>query len=547
MKIHNLVQGSPEWQSFRLTHFGASEAAAMLGLSSKVKRNELLHMKATGLPKEYSEWVQANILDPGHEAEAMARPHIEERIGDDLFPVTCSEEGTRLSASCDGLTVDGAIAFEHKRFNIDLWDKVNAGVLPDEYMPQCQQILMVTGARKVLFVVSDGSPIKMAVLEIFPDPSWQDRIRKGWAQFEQDLAEYKPAPAAEPAPVGKAPETLPALRIEVAGHVTASNLPEFKAHALAVIGSINRELVTDQDFANAEKTVKWCGEVEERLAAAKQHALSQTASIDELFRTIDDISTEARRVRLELDKLVTARKQSIRTEIVNEAMGKFAAHLRALNDRLGRPYMPHVETDFQGVIKGKKTIDSLRNAVDTELARAKIAANQVADLIDANLRWLRENAADYTALFPDTATLVLKEPEALQAIAGQRIAEHKAAEARRAEELSARIREEQAKAAATQQMPSTAAFTVATPPAPLAVVPPTKEGEQPSVPLSVICARLQFTMTAAFVESLGIAATPVKNAKLYRESDFARICAALMAHISKVSMAQANEQKRAAA
>jgi predicted phage-related endonuclease len=40
-----------------------------------------------------------------------------------------------------------------------------------------------------------------------------------------------------------------------------------------------------------------------RLEAAKQHALSQTASIDALFRAMDEISAETRRVRLDLVKL----------------------------------------------------------------------------------------------------------------------------------------------------------------------------------------------------------------------------------------------------
>ena len=71
---HNLVQGSPEWKQYRLTMFGASEAAAMLGLSSKVSRTELLHMKHTCTPQEFSDWVQIYILDYGHEVEAMARP-----------------------------------------------------------------------------------------------------------------------------------------------------------------------------------------------------------------------------------------------------------------------------------------------------------------------------------------------------------------------------------------------------------------------------------------------------------------------------------------
>ena len=81
MKIHELTQGSDEWAAFRLTHHGASEAAAMLGLSKKTTRSELLRIKHTGMPKEFSDWVQKNILDYGHEVEAMARPIIE-----DLFP-----------------------------------------------------------------------------------------------------------------------------------------------------------------------------------------------------------------------------------------------------------------------------------------------------------------------------------------------------------------------------------------------------------------------------------------------------------------------------
>ena len=113
--IHNLVQGSPEWDAFRLEHFGASEAAAMLGLTKKTSRGELLRMKHTGVAKEFSEWFQENVLDKGHRNEAAARPIVESMIGEDLFPATYSYG--KLSASCDGLTMDGEIAFEHKQYN----------------------------------------------------------------------------------------------------------------------------------------------------------------------------------------------------------------------------------------------------------------------------------------------------------------------------------------------------------------------------------------------------------------------------------------------
>ena len=103
-------------------HAQTAPAAAMLGLSKKTTRSELLRMKHTGTPKEFSDWVQVNILDYGHEVEAMARPIIEDLIGEDLYPVTCSNEDTGgiLSASCDGLTMGYDTAFEHKQWAAEL-------------------------------------------------------------------------------------------------------------------------------------------------------------------------------------------------------------------------------------------------------------------------------------------------------------------------------------------------------------------------------------------------------------------------------------------
>lgn len=443
-KTHNLTQGTPEWLAFRAQHFGASDAPAMLGLSKYVTRSQLLAQKATGISPDVDEHTQ-RIFDHGHATEALARPIIEAQIGEDLYPVTMSMG--KLSASCDGLTLSNDLAFEHKQANAALMDSLRAGVLPEEYQPQCQQIMLVTGAKRVLFVCSDGTEENMVSLFVEPDPAMQAKIVAGWELFESDLAAYVPPAATEPAPAGKAPESLPALRIEVTGMVTASNLAEFKQTALAAIGSVNRELSTDQDFADAEKAVKWCGDVEERLAAAKQHALSQTASIDELFRAIDDISAEARRVRLDLEKLVKARKEAIRGEIVAAGQAALKEHVDGLNFRLGKPYMPAVAADFAAAVKGKRTVESLRNAVDTALADAKLRANAVADQIQVNLNTLRELAKDHAFLFADTAQIVLKDPEAVTAIVKGRISEHEAKEAERAEAERQRIRaEEEAKA-----------------------------------------------------------------------------------------------------
>ena len=460
MRVHKLVQGSAEWHQFRLTHFGASEAAAMLGLSTKVTRTELLKAKKTGIAREYSEWFQEKVLDHGHAVEKLARPIIERIFGEDFYPVTGSNEDVdgKQSASCDGLTISRKRAFEHKQWNEALAAAVRAKQLPEEHMPQCQQVCKITGAEEVVFTVSDGTEENMEYMIVPADPEWFKRIDAGWEQFEKDLQDFVPV-AAEVKPVGRAPDTLPALLIEISGQVQASNLAEFHGHAMAVFAGINKDLQTDEDFANAEQTVKWCEGVETKLDAAKQHALAQTASIDELFRTIDAISAEARRVRLDLDKLVKARKEAIKGEIVAEGVAKLKAHIDGLNTRLGKAYMPNIPADFGGVIKNKRNVASIRDAVDTELSRAKIAANDVADRIQTNLNTLRELASEHAFLFSDTGIIVLKPSDDFTVLVKSRIAEHQAAEKRKEEEARERLaREAREKAEADAKAANAAAL-----------------------------------------------------------------------------------------
>jgi predicted phage-related endonuclease len=453
MQIHDLIQGSPEWAAFRLEHRGASEAAAMLGISTLIKRTELLHMKATATAQEFSDWVQKNILDYGHQVEAMARPLVEDLIGEDLYPVTCSDG--LLSASCDGLTMAEDVAFEHKQWNQALADAIAAGQLPDEYMPQPQQIMMVTGCSKVIFVCSDGTRDNFVYLVVLPDPAWQERIRAGWAQFEADLAAYQYVEVL-PAPVAAAVQDLPALSIRVDGQLTLNhNLVLFGEKLQSFIADIDTNPSDDQSFADAEQAIKVMERAETALGAAEASALGQVSAVDDMVRTVASYKELARKTRLMLEKVVKARKETIRVEIHQAVKDKAAAHISALNTRLGKPYMPAIAVDFAGAMKGKKTITSLRDAVDTELARFKIEANAVADRIQINLGTLRELASAHTFLFADTASIVLKAADDLTALVKLRIADHEKAEAEKAEALRARIAEEErikAEAAAAEKV-----------------------------------------------------------------------------------------------
>lgn len=435
--LENAPQGSAAWLAARAKHFCASEAAAALGMSKYATRDELLRQKATGLAEEVSPAKQ-RIFDAGHEAEALARPIAEGIAGTEFFPVVATREvdGLPLLASFDGIDVLDDLIWENKLLNQSLVQQVQAGDLEPHYWLQLEHQLLVSGASRALFTTSDGTPGGTHPLWYESKPERRAQLIAGWKQFAADLAAYVP-PEAKPAPVvGKTPDNLPALLIQVTGAVTASNLPEFKAHALEVFKGINRTLTTDQDFATAESTVKWCADVESRLAAAKEHALSQTATIDELFKTIDDISAEARRTRLELDKLVKARKEEIRGEIVAGGITALREHIAQLNAAMPADYMPQVPADFAGAIKGKRTVESLRSAVNDELARAKIEASNIATRIHANVKTLKASGL----VVPDAATLVLKAPDDLAAI----IATRKAAEQQRLEAERERIRQEEA-------------------------------------------------------------------------------------------------------
>jgi len=544
MKVHNVQQGTAEWHALRASYFTASEAPAMMGASKYQSRTDLLTMKKTGIVPEVDGAMQA-IFNKGHATEELARPLVEELIGEELFPIVGTSGN--LLASMDGATMMGETLFEHKLWNERVVASIRTGELEPHYYWQLEQQLLVSGADRVIFVCSDGTREKFAHMEYESVPERREQLIAGWKQFEEELVEFAPQETKVEA-VGLAPEQLPALRVEVTGMVKASNLEDFKRHALAVLGDIKTDLQDDQDFADADKTVKWCGDVEERLEMVKKQILGQTADIDQVFRTIDEISAQTRAKRLELNKLVESRKKSIREDIVIDAAKALQTHIDQINSTLGgKIRLPRIAADFAGAIKGKKTVSSLQEAADSELARAKIEASQIGDGIRANLKSLNELAIKHPFLFHDAPDLVLKANDDLVALIKVRISEHEQAEqVRREEELAA-----QQQAAKPAEEPQQVAPT----PAPVAAAPvvtaaPVTQVVQPEpqqaadngqrIKLGDIGSRLGFTLTADFLRSLGF--EPIdreRSAMLYRESDFPRICGALVAHIQGVQLNQA--------
>lgn len=195
MKTIDYEQNSPAWQEWRSSVYGASDAAAMLDISPYKSRDTLLQEKATGNSAPVSDWMKA-LFAAGHAAETAIMPVLEARIGEPLYNLV-GEIDDHIAASFDGITYDHKTIVEHKLLRNSTasrkrFDMAARGELAEHDMAQVQQQLLVSGAERCLFCVSDGTEQNLAIAEVLPDADWFTRIKAGWAHFSADLLAYRP-------------------------------------------------------------------------------------------------------------------------------------------------------------------------------------------------------------------------------------------------------------------------------------------------------------------------------------------------------------------
>ena len=82
----------------------------------------------------------------------------------------------------------------------------------------------------------------------------------------------------------------------------------FKQSYKNFVQSINKDLVTDNDFFEASQHVKSFKKAENYLKEAKQSAINQAEDIQKLFSAIDEVSQEARQARLSLERQIKSQK-----------------------------------------------------------------------------------------------------------------------------------------------------------------------------------------------------------------------------------------------
>ncbi len=423
MDILDIQQGTPEWLTLRQNYFTASEAPAMMGDSPFTTRDQLLHQKKTGSTPEVSAFLQKK-FDAGHQAEDKARPLAEGIAGADLFPATgvTTIDGLPLLASFDGLTMMEDLVFEHKLWNEKLVAQIEGEGIEPAYYWQLEHQLLVSGAECVLFISSDGTPGKLRHIYYYSQVHRRDALIAGWQQFRADLETFKPV-APEPALEGEIILDTTALVIQIAGQVNHSNLPRLEEQIWQTIDSTKSALVSDQDFADAESAVKYFKKTEQKLQDGKHTALAQVPDIAQLFVKIDQLTDAMASKRKLLDKQVKHQKQHIKDSMVLDAVTALENTRQEINKTLQPAFVPQVAmpSDFQDVIKGKKSFTSMHSAINDRLAQAHIELKRQAAAVQQNLTVYQKLTSDKDYLFPDLDILLHKDQTDLIAIIEMRL------------------------------------------------------------------------------------------------------------------------------
>ncbi len=445
MKILTIEQNTQEWLDARALSDGtASELSAAAGKSKYTSRDKLLRQKSTGLVEEVNSFTQS-IFDKGHAAEYAARSLADEIAGGELYPMTATidVDDMVLLASFDGISMDESIIFEHKLFNKKLAENVESGTLDDHYTLQMDQQLLISGADKCLFMCSDGTQDNMAYCWYQSTPEKLANVVKIWKQFHDDLASYNHVETVE-TPKAEPIKDLPSVTVVVKGELTRCNIDDVRPQFDKFLSNALIDLVTDDDFAQAEAESKIGRETAKRCIATAKSVVDQTLTISEVTRELEQYAAKFNAIALKQEKAVNEQKEARKLNAKREREKAFSDHVFSLNEELKPITLVCPAPDFIGAMKSQRLLSSLYDKLDSALANGKIQADAIAKDIRAKLSWYNEYVTATQFLFTDLQNIITNNSlEAFQSIVKGRVSDYAKEQEAKAESERKRIQAEE--------------------------------------------------------------------------------------------------------
>lgn len=185
-----MKQRGEGWLAWRTQGIGASDAAAILGISPWKTAFRLWQEKIGEAPPQET----TSAMQRGIDLEDEARRTYEAQTGHYVEPTTLEHpDWPVMRASLDGLTFDRTIAVEIKCPNRTDHSLARLGKVPAHYMPQLQHILAVSGAG-VCHYFSYHPEEPPALVEVAPDPIFILQLVTEERAFWSFVVERNPPP-----------------------------------------------------------------------------------------------------------------------------------------------------------------------------------------------------------------------------------------------------------------------------------------------------------------------------------------------------------------
>ena len=172
MRMVDLDQNTPAWEEWRRGGLGASDAAAILGVSPFKTPLRLWQEMTGAVAREEASFAMRR----GQRLEPMIRRWYESRVGHPMPPLCCEHrDHPWLKASLDGYDICDGHILEIKAPNQVAHAQALAGTVPPYYYPQLQHQLAVTGSPRLVYVSytehrAFTDEQRFALVEVLPDP-----------------------------------------------------------------------------------------------------------------------------------------------------------------------------------------------------------------------------------------------------------------------------------------------------------------------------------------------------------------------------------------
>ena len=185
MKVHQVLQSTPEWLNLRERYFTASNAPAMMNCGYETRKVAIDIALGRKEKKPISSGLQL-LFDQGHLMERGARTQYnanQQNPKNHVHPLVGSTvvNDLNLLASFDGITASHDLVWEHK-FSYKVFDEI-----PAIYYYQLEHQLLVADCTAAILTVTSRENGEMIDYHYESIPERRAELIAGWQTWKIDV------------------------------------------------------------------------------------------------------------------------------------------------------------------------------------------------------------------------------------------------------------------------------------------------------------------------------------------------------------------------